>query len=622
MATAKFPDSFSIPSYFSCNSRKAIQHIPNSLISIFFLNLNTRNTRPNSSTCSSPLVLKEDESTYYENVPVIHRRIGDLALSNCEDSVNVPNDSKEWNSLICGLCNDPQTQQLAFQYYEKAKAKTEFRPQKYTLNLLARYLIRSKNWSLLFTFFEDFKKFKVIPGKSTCCTLVGSCIKARKFRLVNVLLEIFLAEDVKVAVSAFDSAMKGYNQLHMYSSTAVLYQRMRSGEVSLDAACYCRIMDAHLKMGHYEKAIEMFQEIGNRKMVRIGDTPSPFSSRIYWILCEALGKLGRCFEALEFFREMQNKGIPEDQLIYSSLICSFASVGEVKLAEELMEEAESKNLLRDPALFLKLVLRYVEEGLVTKTVEIVATMKRVNVRVSDCIFCAIVNGFSKKRGLKEAIRVYEDLVSRGCDPGQVTYASILNIYCRLGLYSHAETLFSEMERKGFDSCVVAYSSMVAAYGKMGRIRDATKLVAKMKVKGIEPNVWTYNSLLDMHGKVLNLRVIEKTWKEMKRRRVSPDKVSYTTVIGAYNRAKELETCIKYYQEFRLNGGTMDRAMAGIMVAVLSKMNRVDELVEMLQDIKKQGTRLDARFYHSAMNALRDAGLQVQVTQLQESFKVF
>lgn len=585
-------------------------------------------TKPNSSTCSPPLVLKEGESIYYENVPVIQQqqqRVTDLALSSkvekCEKGFDLPNDSKELNSLICGMCNDPQTQELAVQYYEKAKEKPEFRPQKYTLNLLTRYLIRSKNWNLLFTFCEDFKNFKVIPGKSTCCTLIGSCIKARKFKLVNKLLEIFSAADLEVAVSAFDSAMKGYNQLHMYSSTIVLYQTMRSGEISLDAACYCRIMEAHLKMGHYEKTIEIFQEIENRKMVKIGDTPSPFFSQIYWIICESLGKLGRCFEALVFFREMQKKRIPEDHLIYSSLISSFASVDEVKLVEELMEEAESKKMLRDPALFLKLVLRYVEEGLLEKTVEIVATMKRANVRVSDCIFCAIVNGFSKKRGLKQAIKVYEDLVSQGSDPGQVTYASILNIYCRLGLYSDAETVFLEMKRKGFDSCVVAYSSMVAAYGKMGRISDAMKLVAKMKEKGVQPNVWTYNSLLDMHGKVLNLRVIEKTWKEMKRRRVSPDKVSYTTVIGAYNRAKELETCIKYYQEFRLNGGTIDRAMAGIMVAVLSKMNRVDELVEMLQEMKMQGTRLDSRFYNSAMNALRDAGLQVQARRLQESFKV-
>ncbi|XP_075500610.1 uncharacterized protein LOC142539209 [Primulina tabacum] len=634
MAIAKFPDCFSISSCFYCNSRKTLQHIPipyhfcsknesHPLVSFLFLNLNSRITKPNSSTCSSPFVLKEGESTYNENVPVIQQRVTVLAskVEKCENIIDLPNDSKEWNSLICGTCNDPQTQELAFQHYEKAKEKTEFRPQKYTLNLLTRYLIRSKNWNLLFTLCEDFKNFKVIPGKSTCRALIGSCIKARKFKLVKELLEILSAADLEVAVSAFDSAMKGYNQLHMYSSTTVLHQRMRSGEISLDAACCCRIMEAHLKMGHYEKAIEIFREIEDRKMEKIGDTPSPFFSQIYWIICESLGKLGRCFEALELFREMQKKRIPKDHLIYSSLISSFASIGEVKLAEELMEEAESKKMLRDPALFLKLVLRYVEEGSLEKTVEIVATMKRVNVRVSDCIFCAIVNGFSKKRGLKQAIKVYEDLVSQGSDPGQVTYASILNIYCRLGLYSNAETLFSEMERKGFDSCVVAYSSMVAAYGKMGRIRDAMKLVAKMKEKGVEPNVWTYNSLLDMHGKVLNLRVIEKTWKEMKRRRVSPDKVSYTTVIGAYNKAKELETCIKYYQEFRLNGGTIDRALAGIMVAVLSKMNRVDELVEMLQDMKMQGTMLDSRFYNSAMNALRDAGLQVQARRLEESFKV-
>ncbi|KAL7238070.1 hypothetical protein ACSBR2_004213 [Camellia fascicularis] len=296
-------------------------------------------------------------------------------------------------------------------------------------------------------------------------------------------------------------------------------------------------------------------------------------------------------------------------------------IREVKIAEELLMEAESNKMLRDPAVFLKLVLMYVEEGLLEKTKEIVAAMKRVKIRVSDCIFCAIVNGFSKRRGLRVAIEVYEDMILEGCEPGQVTYASIINVYYRLGLYLKAEKAFSEMENKGFDRCIVAYSNMVAMYGKAGKLRDAMRLVAKMKERGCEPNVWIYNSLLDMHGRLLKLRQVEKIWKEMKRRKIVADKVSYTSVISTYSKAREFETCMKYYHEFRINGGVIDRAMAGIMVGVFSKMSRIDELVKLLQDMKTEGTQLDGRLYRSALNALRDAGLQVQAKWLQQSFGI-
>ncbi|KAL2518571.1 Pentatricopeptide repeat-containing protein [Abeliophyllum distichum] len=549
-----------------------------------------------SSGCSSPVL--EDATT--NAAPVI-----EVGLKLQRD-FHVP-DSGELNAVICSLFGDSQTEQLAYDYYEKAKAKPNFTPQKSTLNLLVRYLIGSKNWASLFSFCEDVKKFKVLPSSSMCCRLINVCIKARKLKLINILLQVFLV-DAEIAVLAFDSAMKGYNSLHMYSSTIVLYEGMKCAGIVLDPSCYCHTMEACLKMGHYERALTIFQEFANGKYELV---PSKVYTKIYYIRCTSLGKLDRCFEALEVFREMKKRGVPEDHSIYSSLISCFASVGKVKIAEELLEEAECKKMLRDPALFLKLVLMYVEVGQLERTVDIVSVMKRVNIRVSDCIFCSIVNAFSKRKGLKAAAQVYEHLTSGGCEAGQVTYASVQNIYFRLGLYSKAELLFSEMVQKGYDKCVVAYSSMVSMYSKTGRPRDAMRIVAKMKERGCEPNVWIYNSLLDMHGRALNLKQVEKIWKEMKRRKVFPDRVTYTSVISAYSRAREFEMCTKLFDEFKIKGGVIDRAMAGIMVAVFSKMNRVDELVKLLQDMKMEGTKLDARLYRSAMNALSDAGLSVE-----------
>ncbi|KAL3620166.1 hypothetical protein CASFOL_035078 [Castilleja foliolosa] len=585
-----------------CTNR--LTKMPFPFISIFFLNLNSRPVKADSSACSSPVL----EPT--ENAPVIELSV------NLQDFQTFPVNNKELNALIISLLKDPQTEKMGYDYYQKAKQNPGFKPQRYTLKLVSRYLIRSKNWNLLFSLCEDFKGFQVLPDRGTCCNLIiSTCIKARKLKLVDNFLEVFLVKDKETAVLAFDFAMKGYNQLHMYSSTGVLYERMKSSGLDLSPACYSRVMEAYMKTGHHEKVVAIFQELETDKCEE-----DEMLTRIYCFLCESLGKLGRANEALGYFREMSRNGIPENHLIYSSLISSFASTGDVKTAEELLLEAEGKNMLRDPALFLKLVLRYVENGSIEKTLDVVSLMQRIKIRVSDCILCAVVNGFSKKRGFRAGSEVYERLVSQGCEPGQVTYASVLNMYFRLGLYPKAEMVFSEMEDKGYNKCVVAYSTMVAAYGKMGRTRDAVRLVAKMKERGCEPNVWIYNSLLDMNGKGLNLRLVEKTWKEMKRRKILPDRVSYTTVISAYNRAREFEMCMKYFGEFKVTGEKIDKAMAGIMVSVFSKTNRVDELVELLQDMKIEGTKLDARFYRSAMNALRDTGLQVQARWLEEMFK--
>ncbi|XP_068327369.1 pentatricopeptide repeat-containing protein At5g13770, chloroplastic-like [Pyrus communis] len=549
------------------------------------------------------------------NFPVVEL---DIKLQKSQEECPAPSpDADDLNNLLCRLFQNPQTEDYAYEEYEKARKKAEFRPNKSTLEQLIRHLIRSKKWGLFTLVCEDFKNYNVVPDGYTCSRLVTSCIRARKFKMVRTLLDVFSEHGNDVAVPAFDSAMRGYNELHMFRSTISVFERMESDGIAANSGCYCRIMEAYLKKGDCRKVVELFEELKSREL-----DLAPFSTQIYGILCESLCKLGRPFEALETFRNVTKSGVPLDSSkIYSVLICSFASIREVEVAEELFEEGESKKMLKDPNPFLRMISMYVEEGLTEKTLGVVKAMKGANIRVSDNICCAVVSGFSRKNRLLTAVQVFEELVSMGCQPGQVTYASIINVYCRLGLHSKAEKVFEEMEEKGFGKCVVAYSSMVVMYGKTGRPRDAMRLVAKMKERGCKPNVWIYNSLMDMHGRDKNLRQVSRIWTEMKRRKIAPDKVSYTTIIGAYNKAGEYEMCMKYYHEFRVHGGVLDKALAGMMVGIFSKTGRIDELVKLLRDMKAEGTELDGRLYRSALKALTDSGLEMQVKWLQGSFKV-
>ncbi|KAL4285419.1 hypothetical protein GQ457_16G006750 [Hibiscus cannabinus] len=549
-----------------------------------------------NSSCNSPSAIMEHASS-----------------SSSSSSSNVPITKLGLNGLLCGLLQDTPSEDVAYDFYQKAKENPGFIPEKQMLKLLIRYFVQSKKWDLIVSLSHDFKRYNVFPDGFTCSRLINTCVKARKFKVVEALLDAFRS-DKQLAVIAFNSAMAGYNKLHMFRTTIAVFETMKSNGISMDSESHCLIMEAYQQIGDIDKVCSLFDEFETRKL-----NSTPLAPRAYSILCEALAKSSRAYEALEYFRDMRKKGLFVSSSVYSSLIISFAGIHDLAVVEELFEEAGERRIVRDPEVFLKIVLMYIEEGLLEKTLDVVGVMKNANVKVSDCIFCTIVNGFSKRRGFQSAIAVYEQLILQGCKPGQVTYASIINAYCRIGLNSKAEMVFSEMQEKGYDKCVVAYSSMISMYGKEGMIREAMKVLAKMKAKGCQPNVWIYNSLMDMHGRVKNLRQVEKIWKEMKRRKLAPDKVSYTTVISAYNRVREYEMCVKLYREFRLNGGSIDKAMAGIMVGVFSKTSRIDELVRLLQDIKAEGTELDGRLYHSAINALRDAGLENQVKWLQKNF---
>ncbi|KAE9595394.1 hypothetical protein Lal_00031332 [Lupinus albus] len=565
----------------------------------------------NFSASPTPILEEEASSNNNNNnTPLIHVDVN-IAYDQQYSKLGTEN----LNEFLCGLFEDPKTEELAYECYQRLKERPQFRPVRSTLKHVIRYLLRFKKWGFVLSLSEDFKVYHLLPDKVTCSRLISFCIKHRKFKVVDTLLHAF-ESDCEVSVLAFGSAMRGYNKLHMYRSTVSLYERVNSSKFVLDSIGYLNIMEAWMKLGDSERVVQLFHEFESRKL-RVSKI---CLSKVYRVLCESLGKSGRAFEALDYFREMNKKGIYEDS-IYSTLICSFASLRKVDAVKELVREAKSKTVIRDPEVYLKLVIMYVEEGLLEKTLEVVEAMKDSGLKVTDVVLCAVINGFSKKRGFLSAVVVYDKLISQGYEPGQVTYASIINACCRVGQYSKAENLFSEMERKGFDKCVVAYSSMVAMYGKTGRLSNAMRLVAKMKERGCNPNVWVYNSLIDMHGKAKDLRQIEKLLNEMKRRKVAPDKVTYTSIIGAYQKAGEFETCVKLFHEYRNNGGVIDKVLAGIMVGVYAKVSQVEELVRLLQQLKVNGTSLDQRLYQSAWNALTEAGMELQARWLKESFNL-
>ncbi|KAK4800271.1 hypothetical protein SAY86_020758 [Trapa natans] len=567
---------------------------------------------------SCPKLVSLFHSTSPNNSSSLHDEASRLAaLVSFEDRLP---DSATLNTFLHGLFGTLGSEELAYECYEKARARAEFKPDRTTLDLVAEYLMRVKRWELVSVLSDDFKVYDLLPDAVTCARLISSCVEARKIRVVESLLLSFQLHR-EVPVLAFVAAMREYNRIHMFSSTILVFERIKSSldPNLMDSACYFRAIEAHTKLGNVEEVIKLFEEFQSKEFGK-----TTFSGEILSLVCKSLSKAGLVSEALQLFQEMQINGTVSDPpaSLYSSLISSLSSKRVVKSAEGLLDEATRRGkVLRDPDMYLKFVVMYLEEGMLEKTLEVVEVMRfQRKLKVSDCIFCAVVNKFSKRRGYGSAARVYEKLISWGCEPGQVTYALAINAYARIGLHSKAEGIFMEMERKGYDKCLVAYSNMISIYGKMGRLGEAMRLFGKMKAKGIRPNVWVYNSLMDMQGRVHNLKRVEKLWMEMKRWKVVPDRVSYTSLIGAYNRAHEFERCIEFYSEYRASGGKIDRAMGGIMVSVFSKSGRVSELVKLLGDIKVEGGGLDSRLYRSALNALQDAGLQSQAKWLQGSFE--
>ena len=137
-------------------------------------------------------------------------------------------------------------------------------------------------FELFFLVCNDFNNYNVLPDSSTCSKLVSSCIRARKFKIVETLLEVFKSNG-KVSVLAFGSAIRGYNKLHMYRSTILAFGKMRSTGVVPDSECSCHIMEAYMRLGDSEKVVEFFCELESSQL-------DFYSSPFCFELCEIVGR--------------------------------------------------------------------------------------------------------------------------------------------------------------------------------------------------------------------------------------------------------------------------------------------------------------------------------------------
>ena len=91
--------------------------------------------------------------------------------------------------------------------------------------------------------------------------MVISCIRARKFRIVEALLEELKQYGCEVAVLAFDSAMRGHNELHIFRSMVSTFERMKYAGIVLNSGSYFRIMEDYMKLGEFEEVIGLFKEV-------------------------------------------------------------------------------------------------------------------------------------------------------------------------------------------------------------------------------------------------------------------------------------------------------------------------------------------------------------------------
>merc|ERR1719502_256862 len=186
------------------------------------------------------------------------------------------------------------------------------------------------------------------------------------------------------------------------------------------------MIDACVKCGHMEKAMEIFYDMKRRRKHR--------NTILYTTLIKGCGLDKNLPTALGLFREMRDEGVPYNTITYNSIIDVCIKCNDVSSAEELLREmlAPGNNIEPDLITYSTLLKGYCHVGDLDKALQVAETIKACGLRVDELVYNTLMDGCVKANDLSAGIGLFAEMTQAGMKPSSITHSILVRLYQRNG----------------------------------------------------------------------------------------------------------------------------------------------------------------------------------------------
>ncbi|PON42950.1 DYW domain containing protein [Trema orientale] len=271
-----------------------------------------------------------------------------------------------------------------------------------------------------------------------------------------------------------------------------------------------------------------------------------------------------CFqEAVQTFRKMLSKGVPQDEFTYTSFISACTNGGFFQLGRQLhcyilrteveptpdfslsvnnalvtlyykcgkidtAREIFNKMSIRDVVSWNAILSGYVETKRTEDAKSFFSEIPERNLLTwTIMISCLAQNGCGE-----EALKLFNQMRSEGFEPCDYAFAGAIISCAVLGALMHGRQLHAQLIRLGHDTSLSAGNALITMYARCGVV-EAAKL-AFLTMPYIDSVSW--NALiaaLAQHGRGLQaLELFEQMLKED----IQPDRITFLTILSACSHA--------------------------------------------------------------------------------------
>ncbi|WCJ18009.1 Pentatricopeptide repeat (PPR) superfamily protein [Euphorbia peplus] len=397
------------------------------------------------------------------------------------------------------LCNPFPLSGISLAFIDKC-----FFPDTYTLPYLISICSQSKALTEGHQIHAHSIKLGLASNVFVCNTLLrlySIC------GIIEAVQKVFDPCPIRDLVS-WTTLIQGYAKMGFFSEAIAAFFRMN---VKADGMTLVVVLSACSQLGDLSLGnamVDMYLKCGQPDFAGRVFNEMPVKNVVSWnSMISGLAQQGQYKDALDMFREMQNRGLRPDAITLVGVLNSCANLGVLELGKWVHSYVDKNHMKADGYVGNALVDMYAKCGSIDQAFNVFQAMKCRDVYS----YTAMIVGLAMHGKPERALDMFSDMTRMGVRPDEVTFVGVLSACSHAGMVEEGRRHFEDMTRLyNLKPQTEHYGCMVDLLGRSGLISEAVEFINKMPV---QPDAFVWGSLLGackIHGKVeLGESVMEK-----------------------------------------------------------------------------------------------------------------
>ncbi|KAJ1692467.1 hypothetical protein LUZ63_009165 [Rhynchospora breviuscula] len=220
----------------------------------------------------------------------------------------------------------------------------------------------------------------------------------------------------------------------------------------------------------------------------------------YGILIKSLCFSGGGAEkALPVLKEMEEKNIPANVVIYTTIIDSFYKEGMPQRAEQVWKEMCAKGIVPDLTTYNVKAMYKSKHGKPEDLVELISEIETANLKPDTITYNYLINAYCAHGKFDEAMAVFKGLEEKGCVPNYATCKHFISFLCKKGKFDDAREVFDDGLKRGTVPDLGTVKLLVKGLMKEDKKRAAKRVVTGLKHKFPKEFVGNWKQLQKLVG---------------------------------------------------------------------------------------------------------------------------